>query len=164
MSTTPNTQRFYVGSDHGGIEMREQLSRLLESLGHEVQGTYGPTEPADSVDYPDIAGEVCRAVLQAAGPGNDGGTFGLLVCGTGQGMAISANKIPGIRAGVVGDAFSAKMIREHNNANVICLGQRVLGSELAAMILRTFVETEFAGGRHARRVDKIETTALDSAD
>ena len=70
-------------------------------------------------------------------------------------MAISANKIPGIRAGVVSDPFSAKMIREHNNANVICLGQRVLGSELAALILRTFVDSEFAGGRHERRVDKI---------
>lgn len=146
--------RFYVGSDHGGIEMREQLSGLLQHMGYEVAESFGPSASGESVDYPDVAQDLCRALLKSEA--EDIATLGLLVCGTGQGMAISANKIPGIRAGAVGDAFSAKMIREHNNANVICLGQRVLGSELAALILRTFINSEFAGGRHDKRVTKIE--------
>lgn len=144
---------FYVGSDHGGIDMREQLSELLTNWGHTVVSTFGPATSGESVDYPDVAVEVSNAVLE--GEKNNAPAFGLLVCGTGQGMAISANKIPGIRAGAVSDAFSAKMIREHNDANIICLGQRVLGDELAALILRTFVESEFGGDRHARRVGKI---------
>jgi len=143
---------FYVGNDHGGIEMREQLSALLQSWGHDVVETFGPNS-GESADYPDVALELCQAML--ARKDNNVPAFGLLVCGTGQGMAISANKVPGIRAGAVSDAFSAKMIREHNDANVICLGQRVLGSELAALILRTFVDSEFGGGRHATRVGKI---------
>ncbi len=147
--------RFYVGSDHGGIEMREQLATSLTNWGHEVVQTFGPTESSQSVDYPDVALTLGRAILDSEAKGSP--AFGLLVCGTGQGMAISANKIPGIRAGVVNDAFSAKMIREHNNANVICLGQRVLGSELASLILQTFVESEFSGGRHGPRVDKINS-------
>ncbi len=149
---------FYVGSDHGGIDMREQLAELLSSWGHTVVSTFGPANSGESVDYPDVAVAVSNAVLE--GEKNNAPAFGLLVCGTGQGMAISANKISGIRAGVVSDAFSAKMIREHNDANVICLGQRVLGDELAALILRTFVESDFGGDRHARRVGKI--CALDA--
>lgn len=145
--------RFYVGSDHGGIEMREQLAQLLGSWGHEVAEVFGPAESNDSVDYPDIALDLSHALLSSQADGVP--AMGLLVCGTGQGMAIAANKVPGIRAGVVSDCFSAKMIREHNDANVICLGQRVLGSELAGLVLRSFVESEFAGGRHGKRVDKI---------
>ena len=144
--------RVYVGSDHGGIEMREQLSALLIEWGHEVLETFGP-QSGESADYPDVASDLCRALL--ASEESDVLAFGLLVCGTGQGMAISANKFPGIRAGAVSDAFSAKMIREHNDANVICLGQRVLGSELAALILRSYIESTFAGGRHETRVGKI---------
>tara|TARA_B110000467_G_C18206584_1_gene414877 strand:+ start:239 stop:718 length:480 start_codon:yes stop_codon:yes gene_type:complete len=144
--------RVYVGSDHGGIEMREQLTALLIEWGHEVLETFGP-QSGESADYPDVAFDLCRALL--ANEESEVPAFGLLVCGTGQGMAISANKFPGIRAGAVGDAFSAKMIREHNDANVICLGQRVLGSELAALILRSYVESTFAGGRHETRVGKI---------
>ena len=143
--------QFYAGSDHGGIEMREQLSQLLREWGHTVLETFGPAQSSEATDYPDVAEKLCRAVVK-----NDSQTFGLLVCGTGQGMAISANKISGIRAGAVSDPFSAQMIREHNNANVICLGQRVLGDELAALTLRTFTEASFAGGRHARRVEKID--------
>ena len=145
--------RFYVGSDHGGVEMREQLTDLLRDLGHKVAKIYGPANSGESVDYPDVAHDLSRDLLKSEE--NNIPAFGLLVCGTGQGMAISANKIPGIRAGAVGDAFSAKMIREHNDANVICLGQRVLGSELAGLILRIFVDSEFAGGRHGKRIDKI---------
>ena len=145
--------RFFVGSDHGGVEMREQLSALLRSWGHDVVETFGPVDSGDSVDYPDVALDLGSALLKSAK--SDNPALGLLVCGTGQGMAISANKIPGIRAGAVSDTFSAKMIREHNDANVICLGQRVLGSELAAEILHSFVESQFSGGRHERRVRKI---------
>jgi ribose 5-phosphate isomerase B len=145
--------RFYVGSDHGGIEMREQLSKLLVSWGHDVVETLGPMVSSESVDYPDVAIDLSRALLKSEA--NNLPAFGLLICGTGQGMAISANKIPGIRAGAVSDAYSAKMIREHNDANVICLGQRVLGSELAGLILQSFIESEFGGGRHAKRVEKI---------
>ena len=133
--------------------MREQLSDLLKDWQFNVQAIFGPEIASDSVDYPDVAAQVCHKVLSDLQDNQP--ACGVLVCGTGQGMAISANKIPGIRAGVVSDPFSAKMIREHNNANVICLGQRVLGSELAALILRTFVDSEFAGGRHERRVNKI---------
>lgn len=133
--------------------MREQLSTLLRSWGHDVVETFGPAESSESVDYPDVALDLSHALLESV-EGNVP-ALGLLVCGTGQGMAISANKVPGIRAGVVSDAYSAKMIREHNDANVICLGQRVLGSELAALILRAFVDSEFAGGRHEKRVQKI---------
>lgn len=148
--------RFYVGSDHGGIEMREQLSELLRSWGHDIAESFGPEAPGEAVDYPDVAQALCKAVVKSEAEGT--AANGLLVCGTGQGMAMSANKVEGIRAGAVADAFSAKMIREHNDANVICLGQRVLGDELAALILRTFVDAEFGAGRHARRVAKIKAS------
>lgn len=130
--------------------MRDRLSQLLVSWGHEVAATFGPSGAYEAVDYPDIAQALANALLTSEVP-----ALGMLVCGTGQGMAIAANKIPGIRAGVVADAFSARMIREHNNANVICLGERVLGPELAASALESFVGAEFAGGRHLRRVSKI---------
>lgn len=145
--------RFYIGSDHGGVELREYLAKLLKDWGYDVAKTYGPAKSGQPVDYPDVARDLCLALLKSEV--NNIPTLGLLVCGTGQGMAISANKITGIRAGAVGDSFSAKMLREHNNANVICLGQRVLGSDLAGLIVRSFVEGEFAGGRHENRVDKI---------
>ncbi len=141
--------RLHLGSDHGGVALRDELARFLRDNGHDVAGISGPTAADEKADYPDVAGEVCRALLA------DEGSFGLLVCGTGQGMAISANKVPGIRAGVVGDVFSARMIRAHNDANVICLGERVTGVELAKALLEAFVSTEFEGGRHQRRVDKI---------
>ncbi|MEZ4381551.1 MAG: ribose 5-phosphate isomerase B [Nannocystaceae bacterium] len=142
--------RLHLGSDHGGIDLRQRLAAALAEAGHEVVSVSGPAEAATSVDYPDVAVEVCRRVL------DDAGALGVLVCGTGQGMAITANKVAGIRAAVVSDCFSAKMAREHNDANILCLGQRVLGDELAKMLVSTFLEAEFAGGRHARRVAKID--------
>ena len=141
--------RLHLGSDHGGVTLRDALAAVLREGGHEVVDVAGPKAVDEKADYPDVAGEVCRAVLA------DAGSFGLLVCGTGQGMAISANKVQGIRAGVVGDVFSARMIRAHNDANVICLGERVTGVELAKALLDAFVTTDFEGGRHQRRVDKI---------
>ena len=142
--------RLFVGSDHGGVALRQALVAHAGEGGHEVLAEVGPTAASDSVDYPDIAKEVCARVLA------EPGSFGLLVCGTGQGVAMTANAIPGIRAGVVADVFSARMTRQHNDANVLCLGGRVLGVGLATDIFDAFATAEFEGGRHARRVGKIE--------
>ena len=137
-----------VGSDHAGIAGRQAAAEVLRSAGYTVTEV-GPTE-GESADYPDLAHEVARGV--------EGGTaeVGVLVCGTGQGMAMSANRHPGVRAAVITDAFTAEMARGHNNANVACFGERVVGVEQITALLKVFLETEFEGGRHARRVDKIE--------
>jgi len=140
----------YLGSDHGAIELRLALAAALREWGHELVSEIGPTDVSESVDYPDIAAQLAASVL------GDLGSLGILACGTGQGMAMAANKIPGIRAAVVLDGYSARMVREHNDANVLCLGGRVAGVELAKLLLQTFLAGEFAGGRHARRVAKIE--------
>ena len=142
--------RLYFGSDHGGVELRQALLAHAKESGHEVLEVFGPASASDSVDYPDVAKQVCAKVLA------EPGTFGLLVCGTGQGVAMTANAIPGIRAGVVADVFSARMTRQHNDANVLCLGGRVLGIGLATDIFDAFAGAQFEGGRHARRVGKIE--------
>lgn len=150
--------RWYVGSDHGAVELRERLAQWLRSHGHEVGEIFGPASAEQSCDYPEIAEAVGRRL--AAEPG----TMGLLVCGTGQGMAMSANRIRGVRAALVTDAFSAVMAREHNDANAICMGQRVLGPGLAEHLLSTFANASFEGGRHARRVGKIEAIAAAPPD
>lgn len=142
--------RIHLGSDHAAIEMRQTLAEAARSWEHEVVSEVGPTSAEESVDYPDVAVQVCDRVLA------EPGSIGVLTCGTGQGMAMTANKIAGIRAAVVLDAFSARMAREHNDANVLCIGARVAGSELAKLLLSTFLAAEFAGGRHARRVAKID--------
>jgi ribose 5-phosphate isomerase B len=136
-----------LGADHAGWELKEALKAWLIDQGHEVLdfGTHGP-EP---VDYPDYALQVAESV--AAGKVGRG----VLVCGTGIGMAITANKVPGVRAAAAADVFSARMCREHNDVNVLCVGARVTDRPLALDILRMWLATEFAGGRHARRVDKI---------
>ncbi|MBQ4109391.1 MAG: ribose 5-phosphate isomerase B [Clostridia bacterium] len=136
-----------IGSDHGGVELKETLKIYLTELGH----TYDDcgTNSHDSVDYPDIAKEVCSKIV------NKDCDFGILVCGTGIGMSIAANKIDGIRAAVCSDEFSARMTKSHNNSNVICFGQRVIGDELAKSVLTAYMEAEFMGGRHQVRVDKI---------
>lgn len=133
----------YIGSDHGGFELRQVL---LKHLGKKAKdcGTFSK----ESCDYPDIAKEVCSKMQE--------GDLGILVCGTGNGMSMTANKIKGIRAAVIGDTFSAKMAKMHNNANVICLGERVTGQSLALTMVDAFLEAEFQGGRHLRRVKKIE--------
>lgn len=136
-----------IGCDHGAFELKTVLIEHLQSLGKEVEdcGTYD----TQSVDYPDIAEKVCAEV-------NTGKyEFGILLCGTGIGISIAANKIDGIRCALVSDEFSAKMTRRHNNANVIAMGGRVLGPELAKSILDAFMSAEFEGGRHQKRVDKI---------
>lgn len=136
-----------IASDHAGLELRRELVKALQELRVEVDDV-GPTS-AESVDYPDYARLVSRAVAE----GND--IRGVLVCGTGMGMAIMANKHPGIRAALCTDEFVARMARAHNDANVLCLGQRVVGAGLARSILEAFLATPFEGGRHQRRLDKI---------
>jgi ribose 5-phosphate isomerase B len=139
--------RLAAASDHAGLSLKRELVESLRVKGHEVQDL-GPQAEA-SVDYPDFAKEVAAAV--AAGRVD----LGLLVCGTGTGMSISANKVHGIRAALCRTEFEARMARAHNDANVLCLGQRVTGAGLAAAITDAFVAGTFEGGRHQGRVDKI---------
>ncbi|HHX28583.1 MAG: ribose 5-phosphate isomerase B [Bacillota bacterium] len=136
-----------LGSDHAGFRLKEEVAEMLKEMGHEPLnlGTFSD----ESVDYPDFAVKVAEAVLD----GQAGA--GILVCGTGLGMAMSANKVPGIRAAAVSDTFSARAAREHNDANVLCIGARVVGSGLARDIVTAFVSSSFLGGRHARRVAKM---------
>lgn len=147
--------RLYFGSDHAAVELRDHLVAVAREAGHEVLGTFGPTSADEKADYPDVAIELCAA-LKAGGEG----ILGVLVCGTGQGMAITANRIAGIRAVVCADTFSADMGRAHNDANVLCVGARVLGLGLATKVFEAFIAGTFEGGRHQRRVDLI--TALDA--
>lgn len=137
-----------MGSDHGGYELKAALLPLVRDLGHEAvdYGTHSP----DPVDYPDVALLVAQAV--AAAPE---GTLGVLIDGAGSGSAITANKVPGVRAAACYDPFTARNSREHNDANVLSLGARVTGVDLAREILRAWLAAEFAGGRHARRVEKV---------
>jgi ribose 5-phosphate isomerase B len=136
-----------VGSDHRGFEVKRRVTQLLKQLGHEVLD-YG-AEGVESVDYPDYAFKVGRAV------GSGEVERGILICGTGIGMCIAANKVPGVRAAPCHDSITAEMSRRHNDSNVLCLSADLLGVELIDRMLKIWLETEFEGGRHARRVDKI---------
>ena len=136
-----------IGSDHGGFSVKEIAKPHLEKLGYEVID-FGTNTP-DSCHYPIYAEKVARAV--AAGEVDRG----ILICGTGIGMSIAANKIPGIRAAAVSDCFTAKATRQHNDSNILCLGERTVGPGLALMLMETFLTTEFEGGRHQTRVDMI---------
>jgi ribose 5-phosphate isomerase B len=136
-----------VGSDHAGLELKRELVGIAAELGYEVRDV--GTHTSDSTDYPDYAHQVSSAVASGEG-------LGLLVCGTGLGMSMAANRHPGVRAAVCGDVFSASMTRQHNDANVLCLGSRVVGAGLASEILKAFLNASFEGGRHERRVNKIE--------
>ncbi len=142
-----------IGADHAGVRLKSQIAAFLRDRG-EVVSDLG-THDESSTDYPDYAEKVGREV--AAGRAERG----ILICGTGIGISISANKIDGIRAALCGDTFSARMSREHNDANILCLGARVLGDGLALDIVAMWMDARFAGGRHQRRVDKI--AALESA-
>jgi ribose 5-phosphate isomerase B len=142
-------------SDHAGLPLKLALMTALEAEGHTIRdvGTHDP----GSVDYPDYALKVCHAI--AAGQAS----FGVLVCGTGIGMAIAANRHPGIRAAVLHDSTEARLTRAHNNANIACFGARTIGVETALDALRTFLVTPFEGGRHQRRVDKLDTPGAQPA-
>ncbi len=136
-----------IGSDHGGYHLKEHIKKYLEENDYEIKD-FG-THSLESVDYPDFAQVVAEAV--AAGEYDKG----ILICGTGLGISIAANKVKGIRATVVNDCYSAKMSRAHNNANILALGGRVVGPDLATEITKIWLETPFEGGRHQRRIDKI---------
>ena len=140
--------KLVIGNDHAGVEFKEKLVKALEERGHKVINV--GTDSLESVDYPDIAVLVGEKVLDGEAK------FGILICGTGIGISIAANKIKGIRAALVHNEFTAKLARLHNDANVIALGARVIGDELGLACVETFINTEFEGGRHARRVGKIE--------
>ena len=140
--------RIVIGSDHGAVQLKDEVKMVLKEFGDiEVTdvGTFGTT----SVDYPDIAEKVCAEVVSGKAE------RGIVLCGTGIGISIAANKIKGIRCALCNDVYSAKMSRHHNDANVLAMGGRVLGFGPAGEIVRAWVTTEFDGGRHERRVGKI---------
>lgn len=136
-----------IGADHAGYELKEKIKHRLAARGFRVQdrGTHG----AGSVDYPDYARLVGEDVTAARAD------FGVLVCGTGIGMAIAANKVPGVRAANVTTVWEAQMSREHNDANVVAIGARILDEATALEVVEKFLRTAFAGGRHQRRIEKI---------
>ena len=136
-----------VGSDHGGFEFKQLIIKFLHEIGQDVDDM--GCHDTQSVDYPDFADKVCARVQSGKCE------RGILICGTGIGMSISANRHRDIRAALCHESYTARMSREHNNANVLCLGGRVLGQEIALDVVRTWLETEFAGGRHQRRLDKL---------
>ncbi len=137
-----------IGSDHGGFEYKEKIKEYLKSKGYDFVdvGTYS----TDSCDYPVIAKDVANKVVSGDVD------RGILICGTGIGMSITANKVKGIRAALCGDTFSARATRAHNNSNILCLGERVIGIQLALDIVDIWLNTDFEGGRHQRRIDMIE--------
>lgn len=141
-----------ISSDHGGNTLRKEIMDLLEELGFEYED-FGPKDNS-SVDYPDYAQPVSEGV--AAGKFDKG----ILICGTGIGMSIAANKVKGIRCALVHDVFSAKATRCHNDSNIIAMGERVIGAGLAREIVAAWLQTDFEGGRHERRIEKI--TAIEA--
>ena len=147
----PAKPRIALGADHAGFHIKETIKKFLETSAYPVDdvGTWSE----EAVDYPDYA----RAVAEKVAAGED--QMGILACGTGIGMAITANKVPGIRAAVAHDAMTARLAREHNDANVLTLGGRVVDDTRALEIVREFLSAQFASGRHQRRIDKI--TELD---
>ena len=138
---------YYIGADHAGIEIKAFVKELFEKRGHEVIDL-GPYNK-DRVDYPDFAAKVCTEVL------SNENTKGILICGTGLGMSMAANKFDGIRAALCHNTFSAQMAREHNDANILCLGERVSGYGMVEAIVDAWNNNEFQGGRHSGRVEKI---------
>ena len=144
-----------IGSDHRGYDAKRRIVALLQNTGQEVLDV-GP-QSADSVDYPDFAFQVAQAVSEGRVD------RGILICGTGIGMCIAANKVPGVRAAPCHDSITAEMSRRHNDANVLCLSADLLGEELIERMVKIWLETAFEGGRHARRVDKITSFEADHA-
>lgn len=138
----------FIGSDHAGLALKTVLCAHLNAAGHTVQdlGTYSK----DSCDYPVFAEKVCTAVLE------NKHALGILICGTGIGMSIAANRRKGIRAALCATEFQARYTRRHNNANILCLGERVTGQGVALEIAEVFLAEEFEGGRHARRVEMLD--------
>lgn len=139
--------KYFIAADHAGIDFKAFVKELFEKKGHEVIDL-GPNTK-DRVDYPDFAAKLCKEVLA------NEGSKGILICGSGIGMSMAANKFDGIRAALCHNEYSAKMAREHNNANVICLGERVSGYGMIEAIIDAWDSSSFEGGRHEGRVEKI---------
>ncbi|HEV2707613.1 MAG TPA: ribose 5-phosphate isomerase B [Pyrinomonadaceae bacterium] len=148
-----NLKRIAIGCDHAGYESKEQAKREIEALGLSVRDM--GTNSAESVDYPDFGAAVGRAV--AAGEVD----VGVVICGSGIGISMAANKVPGVRAALCWNEETARLARQHNDANILCLGARFIAPDLAARMIRAFLETEFDGGRHQQRVEKL--SRLDAA-
>ncbi|MCB9096472.1 ribose 5-phosphate isomerase B [Arcobacter aquimarinus] len=139
--------KYFIGADHAGIDIKAYVKELFEAKGHEVIDL-GPNSK-DRVDYPDFAALVCKNVLE------NENSKGILICGSGIGMSMAANKFDGIRAALCHNEYSAKMAREHNDANIICLGERVSGYGMIEAIVDAWDKASFEGGRHTQRVEKI---------
>ena len=138
--------KIVVGSDHAGFQLKEHLKKVLADWGHQVEDV--GTHSTESTDYPDWGAAVGRRAVAEH-------TLGVAVCGSGIGISIAANKVPGVRAALVGDATAARLARQHNDANVLCLGERLTGPAVAEDALKAFLEAKFAGGRHGKRVEKL---------
>jgi len=151
--TTQMTKRIAIGSDHAGFHLKESIGKHLREMGHEVIDV--GTHSDERTDYPQFGAAVGRLVIEGQAD------FGALVCGSGIGICIAANKIPGIRAGVAHDVESAKLMRAHNDAQVICFGERNTDLDMAIACLDVFLETEFEGGRHAARVEQLNALDLE---
>ncbi len=136
-----------IGNDHAAVEMKNEIMAYVKELGHEVVN-YG-TDSNESCNYPEIGERVGRAVV------DNEAECGILICGTGVGISIAANKVNGVRAAVCSDVTTAHLVKEHNNANIIAFGARIVGTELAKDIVKAYLDAEFMGGRHATRVDMI---------
>lgn len=141
------TMRIGIGNDHSAVEMKREIAAYLEAKGHEIVN-YG-TDTAESCDYPVYGEKVGRAVAAKEVE------LGIVICGTGLGISLAANKVRGVRAAVCSEPYTARLSRQHNNANVLAFGARVVGSELAKMIVDEFLGAKFEGGRHQKRVDMI---------
>ncbi len=143
-----------IGCDHGGFELKQEILKFLQTVANLQVSDFGPANK-DSVDYPDFGAKVSDAVSK--------GTMdrGILICGTGIGMSIVANRYPNVRAALCHDHFTAQMSREHNDANILVMGERVIGKGVALEIVKTWLDTPFGGGRHQKRLDKI--TAIEKS-
>ena len=139
-----------IGCDHGGFELKEEVLKFIKTVANIQVSDFGPAS-GESVDYPDFGAKVSAAVA------NGMVDRGILICGTGIGMSIVANRYPKVRAALCHDHFTAQMSREHNDANILVMGERVIGKGVALEIVKTWLETDFAGGRHQKRLDKIRT-------
>ncbi len=140
--------RIAIGNDHAAVELKEQILAYVQELGHDADN-YG-TDTLESCDYPEYGEKVARAVAEGRAD------CGILICGTGVGISIAANKVKGIRAAVCSDTATARLTKEHNNANIIAFGARIVGAELAKEIVKAYLDAEFLGGRHEKRLALID--------
>lgn len=139
--------RIAIGNDHAAVELKREIAAYVKELGHDVEN-YG-TDSSDSCDYPVYGEKVGKAVASGAAD------LGILICGTGVGISIAANKVRGIRAAVCSEPVTARLVKEHNNANIIAFGARIVGIEMAKEIVKAYLSAEFLGGRHEKRVELI---------